>query len=329
MRTHIDKYEFLFLGRLMRLQVTCVSPAPSATISTITFPKATVSSQPPCRTDFMLGGACGWETEVRDVWGPWQIDVIQCTTGSFLLGFLCYLWVGELQSRDGEQDLAHSHEDVLRELPGDVHIVGLHVLHDDRLDFVRVLLKRTNMELMRLRSLLVPRSTHDGVPPLLERPCKPLQSPAGPGWACESSTGRLNIYSAAVQRRKKKKRQQPLSIFHDFSSKSTTRGRSDSLVSWFLSSLIVWGCQFYSHFPIHCLNLRHLTWEGTEEHVSNRQLHFLPQRVVEPVGRKPTEPLHVRSHRNKRRLKRFKRLCRQICDWNYLRKGLPVSFFFM
>lgn len=37
---------------------TCSSPAPSATISTITFPNATVSSQPPCRTDFMLAGAC-------------------------------------------------------------------------------------------------------------------------------------------------------------------------------------------------------------------------------------------------------------------------------
>lgn len=36
---------------------TCSSPAPSATISTITFPNATVSSQPACRTDFMLAGA--------------------------------------------------------------------------------------------------------------------------------------------------------------------------------------------------------------------------------------------------------------------------------
>ena len=37
--------------------LTCSSPAPSATISTITFPNATVSSQPACRTDFMLAGA--------------------------------------------------------------------------------------------------------------------------------------------------------------------------------------------------------------------------------------------------------------------------------
>lgn len=44
---------------------TCSSPAPSATISTITFPKATVRSQPAWRTDFMLVGA--WREEIHGI----------------------------------------------------------------------------------------------------------------------------------------------------------------------------------------------------------------------------------------------------------------------
>lgn len=38
-------------------ELTCSSPAPSATISTMTFPKATVRSHPACSTDFILVGA--------------------------------------------------------------------------------------------------------------------------------------------------------------------------------------------------------------------------------------------------------------------------------
>lgn len=39
------------------------------------------------------------------------------------------LWVGELQACNGEHDLPHSYQDVLRDLPGDVHIVCFHILH--------------------------------------------------------------------------------------------------------------------------------------------------------------------------------------------------------
>ena len=45
-------------NRLLPLGLTWSRPAPSATISTMTLPKATVSSQPACSSDFMLAGAC-------------------------------------------------------------------------------------------------------------------------------------------------------------------------------------------------------------------------------------------------------------------------------
>ena len=40
---------------------------------------------------------------------------------------LSYLWVGELESGDGEEDFSEGDDDVLRELPHDVHGLGLHV----------------------------------------------------------------------------------------------------------------------------------------------------------------------------------------------------------
>lgn len=40
-----------------------------------------------------------------------------------------YLWVGELQARDGEHHLSCSDEEVLRDQPGHVDAVGSNVLH--------------------------------------------------------------------------------------------------------------------------------------------------------------------------------------------------------
>ncbi len=40
-----------------------------------------------------------------------------------------YLWVGELQTSDGEHDFSSSDEEILWNLPSDVNIVGLDILH--------------------------------------------------------------------------------------------------------------------------------------------------------------------------------------------------------
>lgn len=53
------------------------------------------------------------------------------------------LRVGELQACDGEHDLPCGDEGVLRDLPGDVHVVGFHVLNLFSNNFPRFLTRRT------------------------------------------------------------------------------------------------------------------------------------------------------------------------------------------
>lgn len=53
------------------------------------------------------------------------------------------LWVGELQACDGEQDLPCCYEDVLGDLPGDVHVVGFHILHPVSLHLTWLLTRKT------------------------------------------------------------------------------------------------------------------------------------------------------------------------------------------
>lgn len=42
---------------------------------------------------------------------------------------LTNLWVGELQACDGEHDFSNSNQHILRDLPGNVHVIGFYILH--------------------------------------------------------------------------------------------------------------------------------------------------------------------------------------------------------
>lgn len=88
------------------------------------FPMAVVNSQPAWRTDFMFFGAWGVsdQSKVRHSGVQSIVAKQKQFSGD-------YLWVGKLETCDGEHHLSARHEEVLRDLPGHVDGVGLDVFY--------------------------------------------------------------------------------------------------------------------------------------------------------------------------------------------------------
>lgn len=74
--------------------------------------------------------SCSWAPECWGIgWNRWTRWCLKPCEKSELTSRWLYLWVGELQTGDGEHHLATRHQEVLRDLPGHVDGVGLDVFY--------------------------------------------------------------------------------------------------------------------------------------------------------------------------------------------------------
>lgn len=77
-------------------------------------------------------------------------------TDTLINCFMANLWVGELQACDGEHDLSGCNEGILWDLPGNVHVVGFHILHHYSHGFTRFLTRQKHKEIFHfVQSIIV------------------------------------------------------------------------------------------------------------------------------------------------------------------------------